>query len=157
VQGRGRLSARERLSGRGKGRRSVVLIAVIAVVCAVLVGGVAYELAARHSPTSPPAAGSSGSTVQANPAATVKAYFAAINEHRFLKAWELVGERGSFKTFAAGFAGTAHDAVRIVSVKGDVVTATLTATQQDGSAKTFSGTYTVTNGVIESSDVQELS
>ncbi len=157
MQGRGRLSAREHLSGRGKGRRSVVLIAVIAVVCAVLVGGIAYELADRHTPTTSSAAGRSGGTAQANPAATVKAYFAAINEHRFLRAWELVGERGSFKTFAAGFAGTEHDTVKIVSVKGDVVTATLTATQQDGSAKTYSGTYTVTNGVIESANVQELS
>ena len=130
---------------------------MIAVACAALIGGIAYALAGRHGPTSPPAAGSSTGAGQPNPADTVVAYFAAINGHHYLKAWHLVGDRGAFKTFEAGFAGTAHDRVKILSVKGDVVTATLAAAQQNGSTKTFSGTYTVVNGVIENANVKELS
>lgn len=158
MQRSGAVQGRGRLADRGRRGRSIALVAVIAVACAALIGGIAYKLADRHGPTSPPAAGSStGVAAQANPAATVRAYFAAINEHRYLRAWHLVGERGSYTTFAAGFAGTAHDTVKILSVKGDVVTATLAAEQQNGSTKTFSGTYIVTNGVIVGSDVRELS
>ena len=45
----------------------------------------------------------------------------------------------------------------ILSTSGRVVTARLTATQTDGSIRTYQGTYTVTSGVITSSDVSRTS
>jgi eukaryotic-like serine/threonine-protein kinase len=132
----------------------VIALAVLAgVACAAIAGGVAYKLADRH-PAKPsgPAAVSPGTGL--TPQGTVLAYFAAINHHRFMKAWELGGEKGSLPAFEKGYVGTAHDAVRITNVQGNVVTVTLRALQSDGSVKLYSGTYTVENGVIVGSDIQ---
>ena len=87
----------------------------------------------------------------------MREYFGAINSHRYRLAWKLSGEQEKFPTFEAGFAGTAHDAVRILRTNGDVVTASLVATQTDGTVKTYRGTYTVTNGTISTTDVQQTS
>jgi hypothetical protein len=89
------------------------------------------------------------------PAATVRAYYRAINNHNYARAWHLGGRftGSSYSAFAAGFQGTAHDKVAIVSVTGNVVTARLAARQMDGSVRTYQGTYWVTHGVITRFDV----
>ena len=87
----------------------------------------------------------------------MREYFGAINHHRYLVAWKLSGKQEKFATFEAGFAGTSHDAVRILGTNGNVVTASLVATQTDGTVKTYRGTYTVTNGTISATDVQQTS
>jgi hypothetical protein len=101
------------------------------------------------------AAGSRGSS----PAATVKAYFRAINSGNYAKAWRLGGRNTgvSYTRFAAGFAGTARDALKVLSVAGDAVTARLAARQADGTTKSFEGTYTVDRGVITQFAVQQVS
>jgi Helix-turn-helix domain len=89
------------------------------------------------------------------PAATVRAYVAAINGHRYARAWRLGGRNagGSYGQFASGFGTTARDVLSIVSVSGDVVTARLTAHETDGTVNTYQGTYLVDNGVIIGFDV----
>jgi hypothetical protein len=92
-------------------------------------------------------------------AATVRAYYAAINNHRYARAWRLGGRNTgqTYRAFASGFAGTAHDTVTIQSVSGDVVTARLVAEQTDGTVKTYQGSYTVEGGVITQFRVQQVS
>jgi hypothetical protein len=92
-------------------------------------------------------------------AATVRAYYAAINNHRYARAWRLGGRNTgqTYHAFVSGFAGTAHDTVTIQSVSGDVVTAQLAAQQTDGTVKTYRGSYTVEGGVITQFDVQQVS
>ncbi len=94
----------------------------------------------------------------AGPAATVRAYIAAINGHHFARAWKLGGRAGSpsYPAFVQGFGTTAKDTLIIVSVRGDVVTARLVALQADGTFKTYQGTYIVDNGVITKSDVAQV-
>jgi hypothetical protein len=94
----------------------------------------------------------------AGPAATVRAYIAAINGHHFARAWKLGGRAGSptYPAFVQGFGTTAKDTLIIVSVRGDVVTARLVALQTDGTFKTYQGTYIVANGVITKSDVAQI-
>ena len=89
------------------------------------------------------------------PAATLRAYVAAINGHHYARAWRLGGRNagGSYSQFASGFGTTARDTLTIVSVSGDVVTARITAHQTDGTVGTYQGTYTVDNGVIIGFDV----
>lgn len=84
------------------------------------------------------------------PAATVLAYVAAINGHDYARAWSLGGRNTgqSYSNFVSGFSMTARDALTIVSVSSDVVTARLTAQQTDGTVDTYQGTYTVHRGVI---------
>ncbi|MGD0377066.1 MAG: hypothetical protein ABSB01_21095 [Streptosporangiaceae bacterium] len=118
------------------------------------------------SPSSPtsPASTPSGVTSSAvtgplGPAATVRGYFAAISRKAYRTAWRLGGRNtsASYQAFVNGLNGTAEDAVTIISVNGDLVSAQLAARQDDGSIKTYQGTYTVSGGVIVSSNVQQTS
>jgi len=86
----------------------------------------------------------------AGPAATVRAYVAAINGHHYARAWRLGGRNTgrSYSQFVSGFGTTARDTLTIVSVSGGVVTARIAAHQTDGTEATYQGTYTVDNGVI---------
>ena len=117
--------------------------------------------------SSAPSAPASSSTVPAPPsppppgvlAATVRAYYAAINHHRYARAWRLGGRNTgqTYHAFVSGFAGTAHDTVTIQSVSGDVVAAQLAAQQRDGTVKTYRGSYTVAGGVITQFNVEQVS
>jgi len=106
-------------------------------------------------PSSP---GIASPTPASGPATVVTAYFAAIDAKAYEKAWRLGGSNfgTSYASFVAGFDTTASDTVAILSVSGNVVTARLVAEQTDGTVKTFQGTYTVTGGVIASSDIQQV-
>jgi hypothetical protein len=88
----------------------------------------------------------------------VQAYFTAINRHQYRRAWRLGGRYTgiSYAEFVSGFAGTAHDAVTILSVAGHVVTARLRARQTDGSVKHYQGTYRVSHGVITGFNVAQV-
>ena len=92
-------------------------------------------------------------------AATVRSYYAAINHHRYARAWRLGGRNTgqTYHAYISGFAGTAHDTVTIQSVSGDVVTAQLVAQQTNGTVKTYQGSYTVEGGVITQFSVQQVS
>jgi transcriptional regulator with XRE-family HTH domain len=92
------------------------------------------------------------------PAATVRAYVAAINGHHYALAWRLGGRNtgGSYSEFVSGFSTTARDTLTIASVSDDVVTAQLTAQQTDGTVTSYQGTYTVEHGVIVGSDVLQV-
>ena len=89
----------------------------------------------------------------------MRAYYAAINHHRYARAWRLGGRNTgeTYHAYVSGFAGTAHDTVTIQSVSGDVVTAQLAAQQTDGTVKTYQGSYTVEGGVITQFNVQQVS
>jgi serine/threonine protein kinase len=92
-------------------------------------------------------------------AATVRAYYAAINHHHYARAWRLGGRNTgeTYHAYISGFAGTAHDAVTIQSVSGDVVTGQLDAQQTNGTVKTYQGSYTVEGGVITRFNVRQVS
>jgi serine/threonine-protein kinase len=139
--------------------RNIMLAALVVLVVLAGLGGIAYKLAHHQHGTAPPAqAAQTGPAVgQLNPDQVVREYFADINQHRFQAAWKLTGQNGSLAKFKAGFAGTEHDAVTIVHVNGNVVTAELKAQQTDGTVKLYKGTYAVVNGMISSSNVQFVS
>jgi hypothetical protein len=92
-----------------------------------------------------------------DPATIVQLYFSAINDGDYARAWQLGGSNlgESYSAFVQGFGTTSNDTVTILSSSGNVVTAQLIAEQNDGSTKTFAGTYTVTNGIIASFNVQQ--
>jgi hypothetical protein len=112
-----------------------------------------------QSPTPSPSATPSPTPSPGSPAATLDAYFAAINNKDYATAWQLGGRNagGTYSDFVNGFATTARDTVTILSVSGNTVTATLAAKQTDGSIRTFQGAYTVENGVIVQFNVQQIS
>jgi serine/threonine protein kinase len=147
-----------------RGRRWPVVMGVVVLLAAV---GVAFALLhhkpspGHNPPASPPPTShpaTSAPVTTPGPAATVQAYFAAINAHDYAKAWALGGKNiaSPYSKFANGFKGTAKDTVTVVSVTGGVVTVKLAAAQTDGSVKYFAGTYTVANGVITGSQIQPV-
>ncbi len=148
---------------RRAGSRVLAVLIGLAVVAVLAVVG--YKVLHRNTPTPIPSASQpagTAATSAGDPARTVREYFAAINRHRYRVAWVLVGNGvsgnsagTSYRGFVAGFAGTARDRVTILSTSGNKVTAQLTALQTDGSVKTYRGTYTVTNGIITSANVQQ--
>lgn len=152
-------------------RRSPAAIVIGCLVVLCLAGG-AIALVRSGALKSPASVGaakpvSHGSTtgttrkaapVPTGPAATVNEYFTALNNHDYVKAWELGGRNtgSSYIDYVNGFSATARNTVTIVSVSGNVVTARLTAPQTDGTVKTFQGTYTVNDGVITQFNVQQV-
>jgi serine/threonine-protein kinase len=97
-------------------------------------------------------------TRPAGPAGTVDAFFKAINDHNYAKAYNLntsVHATQDYEQFKAGYADTAHDTVTITGVSGDTVSVNLVADQTNGSTKTFSGSYVVQNGTIVESSIQQ--
>jgi serine/threonine protein kinase len=142
-----------RRSQRGHGR---ALATVLVLACVIGIAGIGYALSHHHNGAPPAAASQVPPVGQARPAYVVREYFWAINHRRYQLAYELSNQSESFATFRAGFVGTAYDAVTIKHVSGDVVTAKLIATQIDGTDKVYEGTYTVINGAISSSDIQQL-
>jgi hypothetical protein len=119
-------------------------------------GSVAPSSGAAGLPQVPDSGAASVGT--GDPASVVDAYFAAINGHDYRQAWDLGGSNSgasSYAQFAAGFAETSNDTVTVLATSGDVVTAQLVAEQDDGSSKTFAGTYTVTGGVITRFHVEQ--
>ena len=150
---------------RRRGRTAAVVVGVIVVLA---IAGVAVGLLrSRHGPSAPAAIGSGSASPSISPtpagagplgpAATVQAYFAAINRHNYSRAWALGGKNtaSSFSQFENGFAGTASDNLTVVSVSGGVVTVKLVATQTDGTVKDYGGTYTVDQGVITGSNIKQ--
>jgi serine/threonine protein kinase len=148
--------AGRRQAGR---RRSAAPAAVIGLIVVVALAGIGYKLISHPAAAAPATHGHHGQVASpGTPAQTVRAYFSAINSRDYQRAWQLIGAKGgTYQAFVAGFAGTSHDTVTILSTSGDVVTAKLTAAQTNGTVKTYQGTYTVTNGVITATDVQTVS
>ncbi|MFJ4521374.1 hypothetical protein ACIP4Y_10565 [Streptomyces sp. NPDC088810] len=92
-----------------------------------------------------------GSTEAADgPAGTVTRFFDAVNQRDFATAWDLGGKNldASYTSFVSGFGTTERDDVTIASVQGDTVWVQLVARQTDGTRKSYSGRYTVADGVI---------
>jgi zinc-ribbon domain len=110
------------------------------------------------SPGSPAASKGPAKPRLGGPAATVQAFFAAIDSHHYATAWKLGGKytAPSYAAFANGLNTTVRDTVTVLSVSGNVVTARLTAVQTDGTVKTFRGTYTIDNGVIIKFHVRQI-
>ncbi len=112
----------------------IVLLGIAGAVFAVLRG---HSTSTPLPPSSPSAHTTSPAVttrapvnpVPAGPAATVQAYVAAINAHDYAKAWDLGGNNTgqTYTSFEQGFNGTARDALTILSVSGNVVTAQLAA------------------------------
>jgi hypothetical protein len=139
--------------------RRAALVTLVALAGLACVAGIGYKLFYHGSgtpkvpPPTPAAAGEHRS-----PAATVRAYFAAINDGDYIAAWKLCTDTAgeTFQQFETGFAGTAQDTVRIGSVDGDVVNAQLIARQTDGTIKYYRGTYTVSDGLIVAANVHRV-
>ena len=118
---------------------------------------------AATTPATPAATPASAQPQFANADAVVNQFYEDITDDDYSAAWALGGDNiangASYATWAAGYADTtASIALGTVSDFGsDQVQAQLSATQLDGTLKTYEGTYTVENGVIVAAEIVQTS
>jgi hypothetical protein len=106
------------------------------------IGAASAGTSATSVRTSPPG--------NAEPAVVVQSFIDAINARNYRKAWDLGGKNlgRPFDTFAAGFADTQHDTLRVLAVHGRTVKVRLIADHSSGQRTVFEGSYTVERGEI---------
>jgi hypothetical protein len=87
----------------------------------------------------------------------VDQFYQDITDHNYPAAWALGGDNiggTDYNGWVAGYATTVSITLSNWSEwDGNQVQSTLTALQSDGTIKTYTGTYTVSNGVIVSADI----
>ena len=89
-------------------------------------------------------------------------FYQDITDGNYGAAWALGGDNTShgvnYAGWVAGYSTTASITLATYSQFGaSTVYASLTATQTDGTVKTYSGTYTVSGGVIAAADITQTS
>jgi hypothetical protein len=94
-----------------------------------------------------------------DPGAVVQQFYADISAHDYLAAWNLGGKNlaggASYDSWVAGYSTTKSIGVSSFNDTGsNTVFADIAATQTDGSFRSYSGTYTVHNGVITSANIK---
>ena len=165
--------------GPPPGRRSRALPITMSILAVVILAGIGALVLHLHSngrphiaPTTPVTASGSPSrhaaskastspsspAVPTSPNAVVTAYYDAVNNHDYATAYRLnqpARNSESYAAFKQGFTGTQRDNLTITGVSGDLVSFDLTASQTDGTVKTYTGTYTVRNGEIVVANVRQ--
>ena len=144
---------------RRRRRRGWVVAGVVAIVVIAGVAIAGARLLHRPGKTSPTVYVTVRPQVL-KPAATVQAFFAALNAHNYARAWELNSfdhASEDYQQFVSGYAATARSVVTILSTDGNVVSASLAAYQTNGTVQDYQGTYTVTNGAITGAQVHAVS
>lgn len=107
-------------------------------------------------PTTSPPTASPPTTALVAPGAVVQEYYDAINSRDYQKAWALGGENlnSNYAAYVQGLSGTSSDIVTILSTQGNTVAVGIVVTEDSGVKVTYQGTYTVSNGVIVSANLQ---
>jgi len=97
-----------------------------------------------------------------NAEAVVTQFYADISDQDYSAAWALGGSNLSngvgYDAWVAGYGTTQFINLGTFSHWGsDTVQVAISATQTDGSVNTYSGTYTVENGLITSANIEQTS
>lgn len=98
-------------------------------------------------------------TATAAPSDVLNAYFDAVNARDYARAWALGGPAfaSDYASFVRDHATTVNYDLTILSVNGGVVDAVMDVTHTDGTHHYYRGTYTVLDGVIVGTSMQETS
>ncbi|HUD36263.1 MAG TPA: protein kinase [Streptosporangiaceae bacterium] len=152
---------------RRRRKAGLVYIAVAAALVTVGLAVIAVHLATLTTVASPPAPvvhsivpstptasptspATSATRTTKTPRSVVEAYFTAINDRDFAKAWQLGGDNlgESYHSFVAGFDNTANVTVASLRTTGDNVNVQTTATEMTGQVQHYALIYIVQGGVI---------
>ena len=117
------------------------------------------------APASAPPAPAPAQPQRTNAAAVVLQYYQDITDHDWSAAWAIGGDNlaaqngQTYDSWVSGYATTTAS-ISVISFgtwDDGTVWTDLSATQLDGSVRTYSGTYTVHNGVITSANITQTS
>ena len=96
-----------------------------------------------------------------NASAVVMQFYQDLSNHDYADAWSLGGDNiggSDYNGWVAGYAATASVDVTSYGTWNDgTVWADISALQTDGTTRTYSGIYTVANGVIVSANITQTS
>jgi hypothetical protein len=92
----------------------------------------------------------------------VQQYYDYINAKNFSAAWDMGGQYiggSDYNAWAAGYSTTSYVALSTWDYYPgyNAVGVTISATQSDGSVRTYAGSYTVSGGVITSASIKQIS
>ena len=108
-----------------------------------------------------PAAPAPANPQLTNGVAIVSQFYQDLTNHDYWDAWQLGGDNiggSDYNGWVAGYATTASIDITSYGTWNDgTVWADISATQTDGSIRTYSGTYTVANSVIVSANITQTS
>lgn len=95
-----------------------------------------------------------------NPWAVVSAYYGDIESANYAEAWSFLSPSmqarlGPYDAWVAGYQTTVQTSVSELGQSGDTVTINITAEESDGSSRSYTGYYTVSNGKITSAHITE--
>ena len=123
----------------------------------------------RHHHAAPPVAAASAPAPAApapvpqftNSSAVVAQFYQDITDHNYAAAWALGGDNiggSDYNSWVAGYDTTVSISLSNMSLwDSGQVHSDLSALQSDGTVKTYTGTYTVSNGVIVGADIVQTS
>jgi hypothetical protein len=121
----------------------------------ITVTAISGQPAAPQAATAQPVQPAPGTSAKA----VVDQFYQDLNAHSYQAAWQLGGSNLSggsgYRTWVAGYATTAGISANIVQNNHRTVSVNITATQTDGSVKTYAGTYTVANGTIVAANITQ--
>jgi hypothetical protein len=96
-----------------------------------------------------------------NSSAVVAQFYQDITDHNYAAAWTLGGDNiggSDYNSWVAGYDTTVSISLSNTSLwDSGQVHSDLSALQSDGTVKTYTGTYTVSNGVIVGADIVQTS
>jgi hypothetical protein len=92
-----------------------------------------------------------------DPAEVVREFYGDLNAGDYAGAWSLGRDIAGtdYASWAAGYATTTGVTGAATDAGGGIVDATFAADHADGSVDTYSGTYTVSGGVIVAADISQ--
>jgi len=129
----------------------------------IIVTAMSGQPAAPQATTARPAQSTQpGQATQvASAKAVVDQFYQDLNARNYQEAWQLGGSNLSggvgYSAWVAGYATTASISASTVQDNDGTVSVNISATQTDGSVKTYAGTCTVASGVIVSAHITQAS
>jgi len=133
-------------SHRGAGTTTVIVLLLAGVIAWVYV------------PSGQPAVAATGRvprrvTISATPQSAVYAYYAAVNDREWSKAWALVGQpdaigSAAYYRWADGYNCTVRDQITGIATRGTTVLVTVRAQESGGLTQSYRFSYVVRSGVL---------
>jgi len=95
-----------------------------------------------------------------NPWAVVSAYYGDIESGNYAQAWSLLSpsmqaQLGPYNAWVAGYQTTQNTTLSELGLSGGTVTVSISATETDGTRRSYTGYYTVDNGKITSARITQ--
>ncbi len=121
-------------------------------------GTTATGRSATASPTASSTPTTRTTSANGTPQTTVRAYYQAINNGDYARAWAIntyAHRLSDYASYKQGFSGTKDVVLTIDYVTGDTVTVSFVAYQTNGTQKDFSGNYVVNNGQIVGASISQ--